>query len=369
VAIFTNHTGCIGKSRLIDVLLRKGINIVKIFSPEHGFLGTFDDVVSVPNFCDNKTGIPILSLWKGKNDKENPENINLLNSGGKKPTSDELSDVDVMVFDIQDVGVRFYTYLSNLQQFIEAAAENGKSLKILDRPNPLGHYVDGPVLERGWESFLGMQPIPVVYGMTIGEYAQMLIDQNWLSVSCVNLDYKIIPCKNYSHEHLYQLPINPSPNLTTMAAIYLYPSLCFIEGTPCSVGRGTKFPFRLYGSPYFPKNLFSFIPEERLGATNPKLRNQKCYGYLLARNKEDAIALTGNNLQLKWILNAYELFPFKELFFNSRFDLLAGSDQLRIAIIKNSSESMIRASWEPQLDEFKKIRKQYLLYPDCIDKN
>lgn len=349
VAILTNNTALVNGKLLVDTLLKRGVNIVKIFSPEHGFRGVANAGASINNSIDLQTGIPIISLF-GKHNK---------------PTTEDLKGVDVMVYDIQDVGVHFYTYISTMQLFMEAAAENHKPFIILDRPNPNGFYVDGPVLEKKFKSLVGMQPVPVVYGMTIGEYAKMLIGQRWLSNPDLKPNLTVIKCLNYTHDSLYQLPTKPSPNLPNMTSVYLYPSLCFFEGTACSVGRGTKRPFQLFGSPEFPDNLFSFTPKPEQGATNPKLEGQKCYGFLVASNENEALKEVDGRLQLKWIIQAYKLFPDKERFFiDHHFDLLAGTDQLRKEIQEGWNEERIRNSWQPELNKFKEIRKKYLLYPD-----
>lgn len=354
VAILTNQTAVIGttKTHLVDTLLSLGIHIVKIFGPEHGFRGTANAGATVENAVDKKTGIPIISLYGGHN----------------KPTAKELSDVDVMLFDIQDVGTRFYTYINSMQRFMEAAGENDKPFIILDRPNPNGFYVAGPVLEEDQKSGVGMQPIPIVYGMTIGEYAEMLVGEHWLNDPELKPDLTVIKCLNYTHDSLYTLPIKPSPNLPNMASVYLYPSLCFFEGTKCSVGRGTPHPFQLFGHPDFPDTLYSFTPESMPGATNPKLKGQKCYGYLVATDAEQALKKAGRHIQLKWVMKAYELYPDKANFFRSYFNRLAGTSTLMQQIKDGLSAEQIRKSWQPKLDQFKKIRKKYLLYPDFTAK-
>ena len=281
VAVFANQTSIVGKAHLVDTLLSKGVQIVKIFAPEHGFRGTADAGEQIENMKDAKTGLPVISLYGAK----------------RKPGAEELQDVDVLLFDIQDVGVRFYTFISSLQEFMEAALENKKPLMILDRPNPNGSYVDGPVLDRKFSSFVGMQPIPVVYGLTIGEYAMMLAGEKWLSEKAnlqnsYNISYTTYTrytvsypgnqmC-GYKHSSEYVLPVKPSPNLPNQRSVLLYPSLCFFEGTVISLGRGTDKPFQVFGSPGLPDNLYSFTPVSVEGAKNPPLLNQKCFGYDLS---------------------------------------------------------------------------------------
>ncbi len=346
VAFLVNQTSVVGNTNLIDTLLKLKVNIVKIFSPEHGFRGNADAGAKVGNSTDPETGLPIISLYGSHH----------------KPTPDELKDVDLMVYDIQDVGTRFYTYISSMQFFLEAAAENHKPMIILDRPDPNGFYIDGPVLQKKFSSGVGLQPIPIVYGMTIGEYAGMLIGEHWLSDPAFQPDLTIIPCLHYTHKSLYRLPVKPSPNLPNMTAVYLYPSLCFFEGTVISLGRGTDKPFQVFGYPDYPKDLFSFTPRSVPGATNPPLLNKLCYGYDLSGIPEKTLQ-GADHLQLKWLIKAYRLFPDKEKFFNNYFDKLAGNDELKQQIKEGWSEERIRASWQRDLDNFKKIRRKYLLYP------
>jgi uncharacterized protein YbbC (DUF1343 family) len=346
VGLIVNQTSEIEGVLLPDTLLKAGVTIVKIFSPEHGFRGNADAGAKVKSGVDEQTGLPVISLY-GNN---------------KKPTAAQLKDIDILVFDLQDVGARFYTYISTLQYALEACAENGKPLMVLDRPNPLGYIVDGPILESSNQSFVGMQPIPVVHGMTVGEYAKMLIGEKWLKSAKPVLT--IIPCKNYTHRNLYQLPVSPSPNLKSMTAIYLYPSMCFFEGTQVSLGRGTDKPFQQFGHPLLKKFKYTFTPTSMPGATDPPLKNQKCYGMLVATNETDAIDLTDRKLQIKWLLEAYQNFPEKNKFFTSYFEKLAGTATLRKQIEQGLSEAAIRKSWEPGLNKFKAIRKKYLLYPE-----
>jgi uncharacterized protein YbbC (DUF1343 family) len=348
VGILTNQTALVDGVHLVDTLLKRKVDIVKIFGPEHGFRGTADAGATVSSGVDPVTGIPVISLY-GKHNT---------------PSAADLEGVDVLIYDIQDVGTRFYTYISSMQRFMEAAARFGKPLIILDRPNPTGFYVDGPVLEKKFSSGVGMQPIPVVYGMTIGEYARMLIGEHWLSDPSLHPELTVIPCLHYTHDSLYTLPVKPSPNLPDMASVYLYPSLCFFEGTACSVGRGTAHPFQLFGHPSLPDSLYAFTPEGMPGATHPKLQGKRCHGYLVATTAARALEEIRGALQLKWILTAYRLFPDKDHFFTRYFNTLAGTDKLQEQIRAGWSEKRIRQSWQPALRKFKQIRKKYLLYPD-----
>lgn len=363
VAIFANHTSVVGKSHLVDTLVKLGVNIKAIFAPEHGFRGTADAGEKIDNAADPRTGIPVISLYGKK----------------KKPSAEDLKDVDIMVFDIQDVGVRFYTYISSLEDYIESAIEHNKPVLVLDRPNPNGFYIDGPVLEAPFKSFVGMQPVPVVYGMTIGEYAKMLVGERWIPLLKNNSNAKapkliVIPCANYNHKSVYELPVRPSPNLPEIQSIYWYPSTCYFEGTALSEGRGTDKPFQIFGHPTLPNNLFSFTPTSREGAKSPKLMNQLCYGWNLAGTKEDVLEKSGKRIQLSYLLNAYKLFPDKSKFFLTSktdpkpedffFNKLSGNATLMQQIIEGKSESDIRKSWEPGLNAFKVIRKRYLIYED-----
>jgi len=370
VGIFANQTSTVGHTHLVDTLQKSGVNIKVIFGPEHGFRGTADAGEKVGNYVDKETGIPVVSLYGSK----------------RRPSPEDVKDVDVLIFDIQDVGVRFYTYISSLEEFMNAAFEYGKPLLILDRPNPNGFYVDGPVLEPKYKSFVGMQPIPVVYGMTIGEYAMMLSGEKWLSdkanaraeyyktaKSSVDtpFHFMVIKCENYTHNSKYVLPVKPSPNLPNIQSIYLYPSTCFFEGTVLSEGRGTSKPFQVFGHPSLPKNLYSFTPNPNEGAKSSKLYGQVCYGWDLSGTPEEVLKKTNGKVQLKWLMEAYKLFPDKENFFikpksgnmdESFFDKLAGNNTLMQQIKTGVSEKDIRKSWEPKLTEFKEIRKKYLMY-------
>ena len=365
VAVFANQTSMVKNTHLVDTLLSSGIKVVKIFGPEHGFRGDADAGEHIGDAKDKKTGIPVISLY----------------GNHKKPTPEDLKDVDVLIFDIQDVGVRFYTFISSLQYYLEAALENHKPLLILDRPNPNGFYVDGPVLDMNFKSFVGMQPIPIVYGMTIGEYALMLSGENWLSkeanaINAYNVTTKptsdtpfhvqVIKCKNYDHNSKYILPVMPSPNLKEMQSIYLYPSTCFFEGTVLSEGRGTDKPFQYFGHPSLPNNLFAFTPNPNAGAKSSKCFGQKCYGWNLSGSNEEVLKMLDNKIQLKYLIEAYKLFPGKDTFFlkNNFINKLAGNDILAQQIKERKTEMEIRQSWQPELDKFKKTRKKYLLYAD-----
>lgn len=363
VGVFANQTSMVGNTHLVDTLLKSGIRVVKIFGPEHGFRGTANAGEEVNNDIDKKTGIPVISLY----------------GDHKKPTKHDLEDIDVLLFDIQDVGVRYYTYISSLQYFLEAALENHKPLMILDRPNPNGFYVDGPVLDPGFKSFIGMQPVPVVYGMTIGEYALMLAGESWLSdeanrINAYNVTttptadtpfhVTVIKCKNYDHNTKYVLPVSPSPNLKQMQAIYLYPSTCLFEGTVLSEGRGTDQPFQVFGHPSLPKNLYAFTPKPNEGSKSSKCFYQQCYGWHISGTNEEVLKKLDGKIQLGYLLEAYRLFPGKDSFFlkNNFFNKLAGNDILMKQVKQGLSEAEIRKSWEPGITAFKAIREKYLLY-------
>lgn len=341
VAMMVNQTATVGTTHLVDTLLKCGVKIVKIFSPEHGFRGIADAGEKVGNNKDEKTGLPIISLY-GKH---------------RKPDAADLRDVDIIIFDIQDVGARFFTYISSLEELMEAAAVHKKPLLVLDRPNPNGHYVDGPVLDTQFRSFIGMQPIPVVHGMTIGEYAQMLNGESWLDDQ-VKCNLTVITCLGYTHRTKYNLPVKPSPNLPNMAAVYLYPSTCFFEGTVFSLGRGTDKPFQVFGHPSLPKDLFAFTPRSMPGAKSPVLKDTTCYGFdLSATTYMDSISLS-------WLIQAYKMFEQKDKFFIPFFNKLSGNTALMAQIKAGLSEAAIRQSWQPSIGKFKKIRKKYLLYED-----
>lgn len=345
VAVLANQTSLLNATHLIDTLIAKGINVVKVFAPEHGFRGDIENGGMVNDSVDQKTGLKIISLY-GKH---------------HKPTPDDLTNVDVLVFDIQDVGVRFYTYISTLQYVMEACSENKVKLILLDRPNPNGFYVDGPVLDPKFKSFVGMQPVPVVYGMTIGEYAMMLNGEGWLNKGML-CNLKVIPCINYDHAKFFELPVAPSPNLPNMHAVYLYPSLCLFEGTPVSVGRGTEFPFQVAGFPGDMQTGFSFTPVSTKASLHPPFENQKCNGMdfrPLTKQIRDT-----KQLMIKFLVNYYRIYPDKEKFFTPFFDKLTGNDILKQQIKAQISEQDIRLTWKNDLDKFKEIRKKYLIYKD-----
>ncbi len=346
VGLIGNQTSMVGKTHLLDTLLALGINVKKVFGPEHGFRGTADAGDQVKSMRDKKTGLPVISLY-GKNEKPSPA---------------DLKDLDVLVFDIQDVGVRFYTYISTLHYVMEACAENNKLLIVLDRPDPNGYYIDGPVLENKFKSFSGLHPVPLVYGMTIGEYAQMINGEKWLEGGA-QCNLKVIPVDGYEHSDFYELPVKPSPNLPNMASVYLYPSLALFEGTIVSVGRGTEFPFEVIGYPKLPDSKFTFTPHSIAGAVNPPYKDELCSGFDL-RNFGSMFIKNTKCLYLYWLQGTYKNTKDKANYFNSYFNLLAGTDELKKQIIDAVPESDIRKSWEPGLDRFKVIRKKYLLYKD-----
>ncbi len=353
VALVANPTSKISGIATVDSLLHAGIQVVKVFGPEHGFRGKASNGALVSDSRDPETGIPIISLYGHKS----------------KPSKEDLQDVDIVVFDIQDVGARFYTYIITLQQVMQSCAENHKPLMVLDRPNPNGFYVDGPVLEDSLRSGVGLQPIPIVHGMTVGELARMINGENWLKgqVRCM---LRIIRLTNYTHNSNYVLPVVPSPNLNSQQSIFLYPSLCLFEGTIISLGRGTLYPFTVLGAPALKgKYGFTFKPESIPGMSeNPLYQDSLCYGIDLRNYDPDSFRKTGQ-LNLHWLIELYQAYPWKEKFFDAsqskqigNFDKLAGVGSLRKQIIAGVPESAIRKSWEPALSEFKKRRKKYLLY-------
>lgn len=348
VGLVANHTSKIRDTHLLDTLLAEGISVKRVFSPEHGFRGNKGAGEKVDDNRDEATGLPIVSLYGSQ----------------KKPPAESLKDLDQVVFDIQDVGCRFYTYISTLHYVMEACAENDVPLIVLDRPNPNGYYIDGPVLEEEFSSFVGMHPVPIVYGMTIGEYAQMINGEEWLK-NGIQCELDVVELRNYDHETRYELPAPPSPNLPNMDAIYLYPSLCLFEGTDVSVGRGTDWPFQVVGKPGFEKGEFSFTPRSIQGvAPNPPYEGEECKGYKLNAFCKEYI-LNCRKIYLYWLTGFYQEAEDKEGFFKKEFfDKLAGTDKLRKQIKQGVSAQEIRRSWTDDIKEFKKIRNQYLLYED-----
>lgn len=340
VGIVTNQTGILtNKTHLVDFLLERKVNLQKIYAPEHGFRGTADAGELIKDGKDTKTGLPIVSLY-GNN---------------KKPKPEQLIGIDIMIFDLQDVGARFYTYISSLHYVMEACAENNITLIVLDRPNPNGNIVDGPILEKEFTSFVGMHQIPILHGMTIGEYAKMINGEKWLA-NGAQCKLEVIPCLNYTRNMPYSLLVKPSPNLPNDQAINLYASLCLFEGTNVSMGRGTEKQFQIYGSPYLPKSDFIFKPIPNFGAKEPTYKNQLCYG-------EDLSAITKvNQLELKWLIKAYQTTSDKSKFFNAFFTKLAGTKKLQQQIETDTSETDIRNSWKKGIEDFKTMRKKYLIY-------
>jgi uncharacterized protein YbbC (DUF1343 family) len=349
IGMVVNQTSVIGEKLTpsVDSLLQLGVHISKIFGPEHGFRGDASNGASVNDAIDAKTGLPVISLYGNKH---------------YKPTPDDLKGLDLVVFDIQDVGARFYTYISTLHYVMEACAENNVELMILDRPNPNGFYVDGPVLDTAFRSFVGMHPVPIVHGMTIGEYAQMINGEGWLH-NHIQCKLKIIKVANYTHGSSYTLPVNPSPNLNTAQSVLLYPSVCLFEGTTLSLGRGTYSPFLQIGHPLL-KGVYdySFTPVSIPGMSDePPQKNLVCYGIDL-KNYNTNIFKTTGRLNLGWLLELYKAFPDKAHFFTAYFTKLAGTDELRKQIEDGKTEKEIRESWEPALSRFKIMRRKYLLY-------
>ncbi len=346
IAVVAHPASLVKNIHLVDTLLKAGMKVKKIFAPEHGFRGNEGAGEKFKNGIDEQTKLPVISLY-GKN---------------FKPKPDDLKDVDVVLFDLQDVGSRFYTYLSTLHYVMEACAENKKQLILLDRPNPNGYYVDGPVLEPKWKSFSGLHPVPIVYGMTIGEYAKMINGEKWLA-NGAQCNLTVIPIENYSHNDLYQLPLKPSPNLPNMTSIYLYPSLCLFEGTIVSVGRGTDRPFQIFGYPGMKDGKTVFIPKPNAGSDNPMYNGKTCDAFFVGDYGEIYVKYY-KKLYLFWILSVYKNCETKDKFFNNYFNNLAGNETLKKQITDGKTEDEIRASWQPALKKFKDIRKKYLLYTD-----
>lgn len=344
VALVVNQTSIISQTHLLDTLLKLNVNVTKLFSPEHGIRGRVADGELVDNSIDEQTKIPIVSLY-GKN---------------RKPSKNDLQDIDLVIFDLQDVGTRFYTYISTLSYVMEACAENNIKVIVLDRPNPNGYFIDGPVLDSNFSSFVGLHQVPAVYGLTIGEYALMVNGEGWLR-NKLKCDLTVIPCLNYTHDSIYKLPIKPSPNLPTEEAVLLYPSLCFFEGTVVSVGRGTDKPFEVIGHPNYSDASFKFTPKQIEGVTvNPPHKNTECNGILLSEYVDEIKASKKINLSL--LINMYNDLNIGEKFFNNYFDKLAGTDVLRKQIIDGKTEDEIRKSWRDDIEKYKVVRKKYLIY-------
>ncbi len=344
VAIVANQSSLINNTHLVDSLITHNVDIVKILCPEHGFRGKADAGEKVNNDIDSKTKIPIISLY----------------GSHKKPTNDDLKGIDIVLFDLQDVGTRFYTYISTLTYVMEACAEQSIPLLVLDRPNPNGYFIDGPILDKKYTSFVGLHPVPVVYGMTIGEYSKMVLGEKWINMYD-SLDLKIIPLSNYNHNMIVKLATKPSPNLPNWQSVYLYPSLCFFEGTIMSVGRGTNYPFQIYGHPQFTIGSYVFTPVSLQGASKPPLEGKHCYGANLSGYANNYI-YNQNQINLTWLIGAYEIMHDKNDFFTNYFEKLSGTEDLRKQIETGFSEKEIRETWQPGLDNFRKIRSKYLLY-------
>ena len=345
VGIMTNHTGTVGRTHLVDTLRSLGVDIRVVFAPEHGFRGQADAGESVASYRDRKTGIDVVSVY----------------GSTKRPPDSIMQRLDVLLFDIQDVGLRYYTYLSSRHDLMEACAANGKRLSVLDRPNPNGFYVDGPVLEAKHRSFVGMHPIPVVHGMTLGELARMIDGEGWLRDG-LRCKLTVIPCRGYTHRSRYRLPTAPSPNLPNMRAVYLYPSLCFFEGTPISLGRGTDFPFQTYGHPKLQGD-FSFTPRSNAGAKNPPLKDKLCHGVDLRTAPSDE-RIWERGVDLGYVIDCHRQLNLGEKFFTPMFDRLTGTDYVRQMILQGAGANRIKARWADDVERFKQTRKPYLLYEE-----
>ena len=346
IAVLSNHTGMVGNKHLVDILVQEKVNVTSIFSPEHGFRGDADAGEHVSNSVDKKTGIPIRSLYDGNS---------------RKPSKEAMDSFDVMLFDIQDVGLRFYTYYITMVRLMDVCAEYNKKFIVLDRPNPNGHYVDGPILDMKYKSGVGWLPIPLVHGMTLGELALMVNGEHSLTENRA-CDLTVVKCKNYTHKTLYELPIAPSPNLPNMKSIYLYPSTCLFEGTPVSLGRGTTYPFQVYGHPQMKGYTFSFTPKSIPGAKNPPLLNQKCYGVDLRNISDEDIYKKG--IDLSYIIDAYKNLNMGDKFFTPFFEKLIGVSYVRDMIKQGKSASEIKEMWKDDVENFKNQRKPYLLYEE-----
>ncbi|WP_026915394.1 exo-beta-N-acetylmuramidase NamZ family protein [Christiangramia portivictoriae] len=346
IGIVGNQTSVVKRKNgeyihLVDTLLSRQVQVKKVFAPEHGFRGTADAGESVKSGKDPKSGLPVISLY----------------GNHKKPTAEDLKDIELLIFDIQDVGARFYTYISTMHYVMEACAEQGIPVLILDRPNPNAHYIDGPILEKRHQSFVGMHPVPVVHGMTIAEYARMINGEKWLK-NGIECDLETVPMQNYQHTMSYKLPVKPSPNLPNAKSINLYPSLCFFEGTNVNAGRGTELQFQVFGSPFLDKTYFnySYTPKSMEGAKYPKHENKECYG----RDLSSAVSL--DSINLEWLIEAYRNTESKVQFFNDFFRKLAGTSLLKEQIEEGLSAEEIRQSWKAGLDAFRETRKKYLMY-------
>ena len=343
VAVLANHTAMIGKQHLVDMLVNQGVNLVGIVSPEHGFRGTADAGEKVNSSVDSRTGVPIWSLYSAKS---------------RNLTDEQLAAFDIMVVDMQDVGLRFYTYYITMIDVINRCADFGRKVIVLDRPNPNGMYVDGPILDMKYKSGVGALPIPVVHGLTMGEIALMSVGEGWIK----RADVEVVKCKNYSHQSRYILPISPSPNLKSQHAIYLYPSTCLFEGTACSLGRGTEAPFEMYGHPQMSGCSYTFTPRSVAGAKNPPLKDCLCYGVDLRGVDDKQIIANGFNLE--YIIDAYNRTNLGEQFFTRFFEKLVGVDYIRTMIMEGKSAAQIRARWQGDVEQFKSLRRKYLLYAE-----
>lgn len=343
VALLANHTSTIGDEHLLDVMVARGVKVVAVISPEHGFRGTADAGEKVASSVDARTGLPVWSLYAAKS---------------RRLTAEQVAEFDVIVVDMQDVGLRFYTYYITMLSVMRSAAEGGKKVVVFDRPNPNGMYVDGPILDMRYKSGVGALPIPVVHGLTMGEIATMAVGEGW----CKTCDLEVVRCEGYTHQTRYTLPIAPSPNLRTQHAVYLYPSTCLFEGTICSLGRGTDTPFEVYGHPDIEGCDFSFTPRSVAGAKNPPLRDRLCYGVDLRGVDDEVIIAAGFNLE--YIVDAYRRLNVGEAFFNAFFEKLVGVDYIRPMIIEGRSAAEIRAKWQNDVEQFKTLRRHYLLYAE-----
>ena len=352
IALFSNHTGMVGDRHLLDLLIENGLNVTLVFAPEHGFRGDADAGERVASSTDPQTGVPILSLYNGRE---------------RRPGAATMQRFDLLLIDIQDVGLRFYTYYITMCRLMEACAAYGRPVVLLDRPNPNGHYVDGPVLDMKYRSGVGGLPIPVVHGMTLGELARMAIGEGWLE-GAERCELTVIPCRNYTHATRWRLPIAPSPNLPDMKSIYLYPSLCYFEATPVSLGRGTPRPFQMYGHPDMKGYSYSFTPRSVRGAKNPPQLNKLCHGVDLSRLSDEEICRRG--IDLSYLIDAYRNLNMGDRFFTSFFERLIGCDYVRRMIKEGRSAEEIKAAWQEEVAAFKEKRKKYLLYEDfqLVDK-